>query len=135
MTCYSPIHVGHKYWPSFIQNFLQLPFATGVLSYNVLCVWRTPGKRSETIPPFRISPDPSYSRVHIDTLLFSFQQGSGQGTRTARTFILCSVLILIFVLDHCPYPTMAYFKISSRGYQVQIFFLSVGIWPQKPVLF
>ncbi len=37
--------------------------------HNACWVWRTPDKRSETIPLYRIFPDPSDSQLHVSTSL------------------------------------------------------------------
>ncbi len=46
--------------------------ALSFLLYNAWRVWRTPDKRSETIPSYRISPDPSDSQLHVGTSSLQF---------------------------------------------------------------
>ncbi len=95
---------------------------------------RTPDKRSETIPSYRISPDPSDSQL----LLFSSPHSFSTGFRSedwnghSRSLVLCPVTHVCVVFEVCVWiivrledPNMAHYKISNRVSHLLIFYLLV----------
>ncbi len=109
-----------------------------VFSYNAWRVWRTPDKRSETIPSYRISPDPSDSQLHDGasplqfTSLIFYMVRSEDGNGHSRSLVLCSVTHFCVVFEVCVWiivrledPNMAHYKISSRVSHLLIFYLLV----------
>jgi len=115
-------------------NLLLPRYQLWVFSYNAWWVWRTPDKRSETIPPYRLSPDPSDSQVHVGAsslqfrpLIFYMVQVRELGRSWQKlhfvisyTF-LCWFWCLFWIVVLMEDPTTAHYKISSRRRQVLIF--------------
>ncbi len=121
----------------FYSIFLQPPFSkisALSLHFNAWWVWRTPDRRSETIPSSRISPDPSDSQLLLFSSPHSFSTGfrSGNWDGHSRSLVLCSVVHFCFDFDVCLWiivlledPTTAHCKISSMDSQFLIFYLLV----------
>ncbi len=66
--CFSLVHVSHGYWHPIIAT----SFSQDNSSEFAWWIWRTPDKRSETIPSSRISPDPSDSQLHVGAAFLQF---------------------------------------------------------------
>jgi len=88
---------------------------------------QTPDKRSETIFPYKISPDLSDSQIHDWHFIF-YRVQVRDWDGHFRCLILCSVTHFCFDFDVCFWitvlleePNMAHDKISSRGCQVLFF--------------
>ncbi len=129
-------------WATIIgTQLLQCPFprvTAWVFSYNAWRVWRTHDKRSETIPSYRISPDPSDSQLHVGasplqftSLIFYRVQVRGRNGHS-RSLVLCSVTHFCVVFEVCVWiivrledPNMAHYKISNRVSHLLIFYMLV----------
>ncbi len=110
-------------WPQLLApNYCDVLFPAQqlwVFSYNAWRLWRTPDKRSETIPSSRISPDPSDSQLHVGAsslqftpIIFYRVQVRGLG-RPWQKFFFCSVTRFCVDFDVC-FGLLSWLKIQPR---------------------
>ncbi len=122
-------------------QLLQCPFLKiWVFSYNAWRVWRTrtPDKRSETFPSYRISPDPSDSQLHVGaaslqftSLIFYRVQVRGLGRPWQKLHVVLSdpfVCIIVLMED----PTTAHYNILTEEVRFRFFICYYLIESMKP---
>ncbi len=103
-----------------------------MFSYNAWWGYKTPDKRSESIPSSRITPFHSFfSSVHlIHVLSTGFRSEDWNGR--SRSLVLCSVTHFCVVFEVCVWiivrledPNMAHYKISNIVSHLLIYYLLV----------
>ncbi len=102
-----------------------------MFSYNAWWGYRTPDKRSETIPSSRITPDPSDSQIHdgasslqFTSLIFYRVQVRGlEWPKQNLGFVLSDPFLCCFWGLWLEEPNMAHYKISESQSLTDLYLL------------
>ncbi len=110
-------------WPQLLApNYCNVLFPAQQLWVSPIMawrVWRTPDKRSETIPSSRITPDPSDSQLHVGasylqfTSLIFYRFRSEDWDSHGKRLILYSVTHFCVDFDVC-FGLLSWWKIQPR---------------------
>ncbi len=130
----------NTHWPQLTAPFYSILFETSIcqfnsstFSYNAWRVWRTPDKRSETIPSSRITPDPLDSPLHdgasslqfTSLIIYRVQVRGQEWPEQKLGFVLSNPFLCCFLGFWGCFPNMAHYKISNRVSHLLIFYLLV----------